>query len=171
MSCPFICLAPLETRHASIMERDMNCISWHSFTATSPTAIFPRQIANELHALATIFNEYVCLSRWIIDRYQLEPAGSHGVWGLEDHHHVIFVLGASQMIDNPDNLSPSDSLDPATVHEYSNKYIYFKCIENVMGPRRQPPSMSIPHCWQTSPTCMTGTLCTPDCSKCGKERC
>lgn len=94
------------------------------------------EIANELHALATIFNEYVCLSRWIIDRYQLEPAGSHGVWGLEDHHHIIFVLGASQLIGNPDKLSPSDTLDPALVHEYSSKYIYFGCIENVMRTKK-----------------------------------
>lgn len=87
---------------------------------------------NELYTLASVFDEYVCLSRWIIERYQLEPAGSHGVWGLEDHHHIIFVLGASQLIDNPDRLSPMDSLDPSLVQKYSDKYIYFKCIESVM---------------------------------------
>ena len=87
---------------------------------------------HELNTLANIFNEYVCLSRWIIEEYQLEPAGSHGVWGLEDHHHIVFILGASQLIANPDGLSPIDSLDISLVQKYSDKYMYFKCIESVM---------------------------------------
>lgn len=42
--------------------------------------------------ILTIFAKYYDLTRRLILVYSLEPAGSHGVWGLDDHYHLIYIL-------------------------------------------------------------------------------
>lgn len=45
-----------------------------------------------------LFSKYYDLMKTLILSYTLEPAGSHGVWGLDDHFHLIYILGASQFV-------------------------------------------------------------------------
>jgi serine/threonine-protein phosphatase 2A activator len=45
-----------------------------------------------------IGQKYLSLVRKIQCKYSLEQAGSHGVWGLDDHQFIPFLLGSSQLI-------------------------------------------------------------------------
>ena len=44
-----------------------------------------------------IFPLYLMVVWKLQDRYGLEPAGSHGVWGLDDFQFLPYVLGAAQL--------------------------------------------------------------------------
>ncbi|KAK9388489.1 Phosphotyrosyl phosphatase activator [Lipomyces mesembrius] len=44
-----------------------------------------------------IFSRYFQVIRKIVRHYNLEPAGSHGVWGLDDHFHLPYIIGAAQL--------------------------------------------------------------------------
>lgn len=41
---------------------------------------------------------YLDVVRNLQSRYRMEPAGSHGVWGLDDFQFLSYLWGSSQLI-------------------------------------------------------------------------
>lgn len=48
--------------------------------------------------LHVICFRYLEIVRRLQLRYQMEPAGSHGAWSLDDYQFVPFIWGSAQLI-------------------------------------------------------------------------
>lgn len=77
-----------------------------------------------------VFPKYMAVMRTLQRVYWLEPAGSHGVWGLDDYHFMPFLLGAAQLQTHP-HMKPKLVHNHELVATYWRQYMYLECIHFV----------------------------------------
>lgn len=78
-----------------------------------------------------VFLTYLTLMRKLQRTYYLEPAGSHGVWSLDDYQHLPFYFGAAQLFDHP-VLTPKSVRNKRDVEEFASEFMYFGCIKFIL---------------------------------------
>lgn len=99
------------------------------------------------------------LVRKLILTYSLEPAGSHGVWGLDDHSFIPYILGSAQYsapidptsttVPNEGSLSgapsPQRTAKSDSAELYRDTNMYFSAIAFIFDVKKGP-------FWEHSPT-------------------
>ncbi|EFA83451.1 serine/threonine-protein phosphatase 2A regulatory subunit B' [Heterostelium album PN500] len=78
-------------------------------------------VDDETALVLKVFPTYLTLIRKLQRIYGLEPAGTHGVWSLDDYQFIPFIWGAAQLTDT--TFKPIDILSSAIIDQNYENYI------------------------------------------------
>ncbi|KID93150.1 serine/threonine-protein phosphatase 2A activator 1 [Metarhizium guizhouense ARSEF 977] len=106
----------------------------------------------EREIVLDVIEPYLRVIRTLILKYTLEPAGSHGVWGLDDHSFIPYIFGSAQftrpitLVTEPMPLEgsvkgapkPGDVTKPAVVEDLRQTNMYFSAVGFINDVKKGP---------------------------------
>ncbi|KAF3936851.1 hypothetical protein ABW19_dt0205122 [Dactylella cylindrospora] len=96
---------------------------------------------DELALVFKAFDAYLAIIRRLVVVYNLEPAGSHGVWGLDDHSFLPYIFGSAQLAATPEGMgppAPGSIVEENTVQRERNRNMYFGAIGFIRDVKKGP---------------------------------
>merc|ERR1719378_870179 len=78
-----------------------------------------------------VFGSYMTLCRQLQEQYRMEPAGSMGVWNLDDYQFVSFIWGAAQLSLDRERFKPKAISDPDMAEMLKKDNHLFACLSNI----------------------------------------
>lgn len=89
----------------------------------------------DIHSLFA--QNYLRLCRKLQTKFRLEPAGSRGVYNMDDFQFLPFLFGAAQL-SGYKYISTGDFYNPDGVDMFKNDYIFFEALDFILSNKRGP---------------------------------
>ncbi|KAK2013331.1 Phosphotyrosyl phosphatase activator [Colletotrichum eremochloae] len=119
---------------------------------TSPAGGEPDTAALDRTIVLGVIEPYLRVVRRLILTYTLEPAGSHGVWGLDDHSFLPYIFGSAQLtspVTSDADPMPTegsvrgapktgDIVKPAVVEAQRSENMYFSAVGFINDVKKGP---------------------------------
>lgn len=84
-----------------------------------------------------VFKKYLDLCRKLQTTYRMEPAGSQGVWGLDDFQFLPFIWGSSQLVSHG-SIMPRHFVQDDIIEKNSEDYMFLQCIKYINTVKKGP---------------------------------
>jgi len=84
-----------------------------------------------------VFSTYLEVMRKLQLTYWLEPAGSKGVWALDDYQFLPFYFGSSQLI-NHQYLKPKSIRETDIINSFDKRYMFIGSIKFILQVKKGP---------------------------------
>lgn len=114
--------------------------------------LYKLAVLAETDATATvfcIFKTYIDLCRKLQRTYKMEPAGSHGVWSLDDFQFVPFIWGSSQLMGHR-RITPARAVEQDYYESFHKDYIYLAAIKHICSVKTGPFAEHSNQLWNIS---------------------
>lgn len=114
--------------------------------------------SDELAVAIRVFNTYLNLARKLQFTYRLEPAGSQGVWSLDDYQFIPFIWGSAQLIGT--EIEPVKFVEQETIEEYRKEYMFISCIDYIQQVKTGHIAEHSNQLWSISAVPSWSKICT-----------
>lgn len=96
-----------------------------------------------------VFDRYMNLVRKLQLTYRMEPAGSHGVWSLDDYQFLPFLWGSSQLLSHK-RILPKSFVRPDIFEHFAKDFLFLACIKFISQVKTGPFAEHSNQLWNVS---------------------